>query len=161
MDLYTTPTNSQGRFVILLLAKLGIFIFMTSLILITFRSLYSPHPIIEGDGVAYVKPTSSRVNVFVEVRHLSVIRPEGVYTSRILRPESTTNHSKDIHIEGGDIYAEEGTFSIIHTILLPPFIKGRWCSYIYYSWWPSFSQMEFSFEGKPICFEIPEIKDEE
>lgn len=121
------------------------------------QSIYSPPPVKPADVVIFVTRPAPNVALLTEVRSVLGTRAgESVYMSRKLYQEGRP--SNFIVLEGGNFTTLKGGFPMMHTVTLPAWVQGRWCSATRYTWWPSWSQREFSLEADDVCFETTEYE---
>jgi hypothetical protein len=117
-------------------------------------SFYSPSPLEQKAAITYPlegAPTAP-YKVLVEERTVQGFRNESIYMHRTLYRKIEPNES--IIVEGGGFDLKEGDNSIVRPLFLPPYAKGYWCSHAEITWWPSWSQREFSQQLPDVCFVV-------
>lgn len=120
-------------------------------------SIYNPAPIKPADVVVFVEHPKPGVTVLMEVRSIVGLRAdESIYVSRRLYREGKPQEM--LVLEGGNFRTLAGEFPVAHAIPLPKWVHGRWCSAVTYSWWPAWSQREFSLDAQEVCFETSEYE---
>jgi hypothetical protein len=121
---------------------------------VAWRSLYSPNPITLLDVTVTVNADDPQSAVqLTEVRTWQGAAEETVGVVRHITPVS--DDLRRVALEGGLFSATQGRFETSHTILLPQNLQGQWCLHTLYTWWPSWSQREFSMESPDVCFDVP------
>lgn len=118
-------------------------------------SFFSPPPLQAADVVVFVNHTKSGL-ILTEVRKYIGFRDEVVNTYQYLYEES--NPSNFFVLHGGDFEVRVGEFPVLNTVVLPEWVRGRWCSSVTHGWWPSWSQRAFNMKTKDVCFETSEYE---
>lgn len=131
------------------------FMLMAFIVFMIARTLYSPEPLRYKGGVAYVEQVAG-VNFFVEQRSFVGERDVTVAFYRKLYKRDVPEVV--LHTEGGVMEVSPGEIRLIRQGMLPFDIIGEWCSEVHYTWWPSYSQVEFHSRLPDLCFVAPPTK---
>jgi len=120
-------------------------------------SFFADPPLKPADVVIFVEHPAPDVTVLMEVRSIVGLRAgESIYIARKLYQENKP--SNFVVLEAGNFQTLKGEFPTVHAIPLPSWVSGRWCSAVTYTWWPAWSQREFSLEAQDVCFETTEYE---
>ncbi len=152
-------TNSGARYLLGSGRKsMHVVIISVVLFLIYLASLswISLTPVVAADTVIFVNHDANGTGILTEVRKYVGDRVELIHLSRYLYEES--NRSNFFVVEGGSLDTLEGEFSVMKTMLLPPWVIGRWCSSSTVSWRPQWSQRTFTSSTQDVCFETTEYE---
>ena len=121
------------------------------LIWVGYRSLVSSAPLVQESGSVQIE-YRQHSTLLLEERIYKGSREETVTFTRHLYKKH--DHSQQIYTEGGAVHFTAERFTTLRAVAIPAYVVDEWCSAADVSWWPSWSQREFSAEMKPLCFEL-------
>lgn len=132
-----------------------IFAAMLCLVWLVSRSIYSQSPVQSADVVIFVSHGDHGL-ILTEIRKYVGNREESLSVGRYLFKES--DPTKYFVVEGGNFTALVGEFPVLHTSVLPTWVKGRWCTGMALTWWPDWTLRSYSMKTKDVCFETTEYE---